>query len=358
MKQFDYYIIKQFLYTYALAISMILAIAVIFDFSEKIDNFIDHQAPTNLIIKDYYINFIIHYGVVFSGLITFISVIFFTSRMSEKNEIIALYNNQISPSRILIPYLFSAIFIFIPNIYFQNSFLPSKNESRLKFENKYIRNKDVFRQKQLHKQINKNTHIFINNYDVKNQKGYKFDMQIFNKNQIVKKLSASTIIWDDTKLQWKINNYVEKKFNSDKQIASTTGSYKYLDIGTDPDQLFQQNRSIKSMNFYQLNNFISNEKEKGNEFLPIYQIEQNERFSYSFSIFIFTLLGFLISNKKNRGGLGYKLSTGIGLCFLYIFLMKFAVTFTINSNIPAILTVWSPNILFLLICVISFKRLT
>ena len=78
MRKFDFYILKKFLFTFGLAISLILLIAVIFDFSEKIDNFIDNQAPTNLIIKDYYFNFIIHYGVVFSGLITFVSVIFFT----------------------------------------------------------------------------------------------------------------------------------------------------------------------------------------------------------------------------------------------------------------------------------------
>ena len=53
MKKFDYYIIKQFLFTFGISISLILAVAVVFDFSEKIDNFIDHQAPTVLIIKDY-----------------------------------------------------------------------------------------------------------------------------------------------------------------------------------------------------------------------------------------------------------------------------------------------------------------
>ena len=138
MKKFDFYIIQKFLFTFGLAISMILAIAVVFDFSEKIDNFIDHQAPTNLIIQDYYINFIIHYGVVFSGLITFISVIFFTSRMSDNNEIIALYNNKISPIRILMPYMISSLCIFLPNIYFQNYFLPEKNEARFNFETQYI----------------------------------------------------------------------------------------------------------------------------------------------------------------------------------------------------------------------------
>ena len=66
----------------------------------------------------------------------------------------------------------------------------------------------------------------------------------------------------------------------------------------------------------------------------------------------------LIANKKNRGGLGYKLTAGIAICFLYIFLMKFAVTFTINSNIPALITVWSTNIFYLISCVFLFKKLT
>ena len=358
MKRFDYYIIKKFLYTFGLSISLILAIAVIFDFSEKIDNFIDNQAPTNLIIQEYYINFIIHYGVVFSGLITFVSVIFFTSSMSDKNEIIALYNNKIRPSRILVPYIISAFFIFLPNIYFQNSFLPKQNESRLKFENKYIRNKDVFREKKLHKQIDEDTFIFIDNYDVKNQKGYNFDIQKFDENKISKKISGSSIMWKEKEKKWRIKNYTEKEFKSNQKIAMESGTEKLIDLNSTPEQIFQQTRSIKSMNFTELKQFISNEKERGNEFLPIYQIEQNERLSYSFSIFIFTLLGFLIANKKNRGGLGYKLTAGIAICFLYIFLMKFAVTFTINSNIPALITVWSTNIFYLISCVFLFKKLT
>mgnify|MGYP001182675461 CR=1 FL=1 len=358
MKKFDYYIIKHFLYTFGLAISLILSIAVIFDFSEKIDNFIDHQAPTNLIVSDYYMNFIIHYGVLFSGLITFISVIFFTSRMSEKNEIIALYNNQISPARILIPYMISALFIFFPNIYFQNSFLPKKNESRLDFENKYIKNKDVFREKKLHKQIDENTFIFINNYDVKNEKGYNFDIQKFDKNKILEKISGTNIIWQKKEQKWLIKNFTSKRINSNNQINIEKGKQKLIGLNINPTQMFQQNRSVKSMNFQELKQFILNEKNRGNEFLPIYQIEQHERFSYSFSIFIFTILGFLISNKKNRGGLGYKLTAGIAICFLYIFLMKFAITFTINSSIPAFITVWSPNILFLILSLTLFKKLT
>jgi len=188
LKKFDYYILKKFLFTFGLSISLILAIAVIFDVSEKIDNFIDNQAPTNLIINVYYYNFIIKYGVRFSGLITFISVIFFTSRLSENNEIIALYNSKISPLRILIPYMIGAFFIFIPNIYIQNLLLPSKNDASLEFEKEFIRNKDIYRKKGLHKQIEENKFLFIKNYDVKKAKGYYFDLQEYENNQILRKI--------------------------------------------------------------------------------------------------------------------------------------------------------------------------
>ena len=319
MKKFDYYIIKNFLFTFGLTISLILAIAVVFDFSEKIDNFIDHQAPTNLIIKDYYLNFIIHYGVVFSGLITFVSVIFFTSKMSDDNEIIALYNNKISPLRILIPYLISALFIFLPNLYFQNHFLPKQNEARLEFEKNYIKNKDVLREKKLHKQIDDNKFIFISNYDVKNMKGYNVDIQEYSNNNLLEKITGSTIIWNKINSKWKIKNFIKKTIKKNK-IETIKADEITLDITISPEELFLQNRSIKSMQFKELKNFIKIEKNRGNEFLPIYQIEQHERFSYAFSIFIFTLFGFLIANKKTKGGLGYKLTTGIGICFFYIFL--------------------------------------
>ena len=357
MKKFDYYIIKQFLFTFGISISLILAVAVVFDFSEKIDNFIDHQAPTVLIIKDYYINFIIHYGVVFSGLITFISVIFFTSRLSDNNEIIALYNNKISPKRILVPYMISALIIFLPNIYFQNSFLPTKNEARLNFENKFIKNKDILREKTLHKQLNKNTFIFIKNYDVKNTKGYTIDIQNYNENKLYRKISGSVINWIEEQQLWNITKYVEKNI-FDNHIEIIELPDKLIDLKINPQQLFLQTRSMKSMKFKELNKFIIEEEKRGSEFLPIYKIEKNERFSYAFSIFIFTLLGFLVANKKNRSGLGYKLTTGIAICFLYIFLMKFLITFTINSNVPAVVTVWTPNLIFLSICLLFFKRLT
>ena len=178
----------------------------------------------------------------------------------------------------------------------------------------------------------------------------------FNKTSFSDK--AKKIIWDKENKNWIIENYKEQYFQSENEIKITEGDSKLINLNITPSDMFQQNLSVKSMTFSELNNFINSERKRGNQFLPLYQVEQHSRFSYSFSIFIFTLLGFLISNKKTRGGLGHKLTAGLAICFFYIFLMKFSVTFTHNSNIPAFITVWLPNIFCLLACGLLFKKLT
>ena len=46
----DKYIIKKFIGTYFFAILLIIGIVIIFDISEKIDDFVDKNAPLNEII--------------------------------------------------------------------------------------------------------------------------------------------------------------------------------------------------------------------------------------------------------------------------------------------------------------------
>jgi len=62
IKKLDLYIVKKFLGTFFFSILLILSISVVFDYSEKIDDFMDHKAPWDKIIFDYYFNFIPYYG--------------------------------------------------------------------------------------------------------------------------------------------------------------------------------------------------------------------------------------------------------------------------------------------------------
>ena len=138
----DWYIIKQFLGTFVFSLVLILGIAVIFDFSEKIDDFIQKQAPLKAIIFDYYLNFIPYFATLFAPMFVFISVIFFTSRMAVNTEIIAMLNSGMSFRRLLLPYFMSAAFIALAAFMLQNYVLPHSNIARLDFEEKYYRSSD------------------------------------------------------------------------------------------------------------------------------------------------------------------------------------------------------------------------
>ena len=105
LKRLDFYIIKKFLGTYVFAIALIISIAVVFDFNEKMDRFMSHEAPWNAIIFDYYLNFIPYFANLFSPLFVFIAVIFFTSKLAENSEIIAMFSTGMSFKRMLRPYM-------------------------------------------------------------------------------------------------------------------------------------------------------------------------------------------------------------------------------------------------------------
>ena len=138
IKKLDWYIIKKFLGTYVYSLTIIIAISIVFDFSEKIDDFMEEHAPVREIIFDYYLNFIPFFVVLFSSMFTFISVIFFTSRLAYQTEIIAILSAGISFRRFMYPYLVAA-FIIAASTYALNNFvIPNTNKVKLDFEGKYF----------------------------------------------------------------------------------------------------------------------------------------------------------------------------------------------------------------------------
>ena len=110
-KILDRYILGKFLSTYFFAIAMIIVVVVIFDYVEKIDNFTETKAPLKANIFDYYLNFIPFFINQFSGLFTFIAVIFFTSKMAYQTEIVAMLSGGMSFRRLMWPYLLGALII-------------------------------------------------------------------------------------------------------------------------------------------------------------------------------------------------------------------------------------------------------
>jgi lipopolysaccharide export system permease protein len=354
LKILDKYIIVKFLGTFFLSIALIVSIAVVFDISEKIEDFISRKAPLNAIVFDYYFNFIPYFANLFSPLFIFISVIYFTSKMAYNTEIISILASGISFKRLLMPYLVCAGVLAGLSYYLNNFLIPHANKKRLEFEEAYIRNPFRNYDRNIHKQITPDTYVYFESYNNITNVGYKFSLEQFKENKLVYKLLSDFIQWDSTLEKWKINNYTIREIN-DLNEKITSGYQKDTSINIFPSDFTRRENVMEMMDYHQLNKFIIDEKFKGSEGIEYYEIEKQRRAAFPFATFVLTLIGVSIASKKVRGGIGAHIGVGIFISFSYILFMQVSTTFSTNAGLAPIISVWIPNILYLIFSLYLLK---
>lgn len=319
-------------------------VAIVIDLVEKLDDLIEKQVPISELVFDYYINFIPYIDALLTPLFVFIAVIFFTSRLAYRTEIVAMLASGISYYRVLMPFWAAALLIAGVLWWGNNYGVPNANKERLAFEAKYINTYDRYR-KNVHLQVKKDHYIFMENYASKDSTGYKFSYEIFNQGQLVYKLRSDRVQWNGLTGMWTVKNYVVREFdrNSEKfyQGKSFDTVYNFK-----PVDLERRSNSKEEMNTTELKEFIALMKARGEEGVEFYYIELYRRTADSAMVLILTLIGATIASRKVRGGMGFHLAMGFALAGLYIVFMQFSKTFSTNGNLPPILGIWIPNILF------------
>ena len=345
MQKLDWYIVKKFLGTFFFSISLILLVVVVFDISEKIDDFIEKDAPLRGIIFDYYLNFIPYFGNLFSPLFTFIAVIFFTSKMANNTEVISILSSGISFNRFLKPFMLSAGLLAILSFTLSNFIIPASNSERLEFENTYIKNPYKNRDKDIHMQIKPGQFIYMQSYNTKRNIGYKFSMEQFENNELHEKLFCNYIKWNESTENWTVHNYFIRKIDHlNEEIIE--GDTLVLSINLRPNDFNVRRSMVETMNMFQLNDYIMEERMKGSKNLVFHIIEQQKRFAYPFATLILTIVAVAMASRKVRGGIGLHLGLGLLISFAYILFMQVSTTFATNGDLSPIIAVWIPNLLF------------
>ena len=354
MKKFDWYIIKKFLSTFFFTISLILIIVIVFDISEKIDDFLRSNVSLDKIIFDYYLNFIPYFGNLFSPLFIFISVIYFTSKMSGNSEIIAILNSGMSFSRLLRPFIMTAFFLASLSFVLGNFIIPETNKERIDFENKYIKRKQKKRIKNIHMQIQRDQYVYMESYNRSKNIGYKFTLENFENNALKSKLSANYIEYDTVNNNWKARDYFIRKYQ-EKNDEIIKGSILDTVINLNPSDLAKNRSLVETMGMKKLNQYIKQEEIKGTAQIVYHKIEKHKRIANPFSTIILTVIAVAIGSRKIRGGAGIQLSLGLLMSFAYILFMQISTTFATNSNLLPIIAVWIPNLIFTVIAFVLVR---
>jgi lipopolysaccharide export system permease protein len=354
LKTFDYYIIKKFLGTFFFTIMLILAISIVFDLTEKIDDFIQNQAPLKAIVFNYYLNFIPYFANLYSGLFLFISVIFFTSKMAFNSEIIALLSNGVSFRRLMVPYAISALVVFLLMYTLGNFVIPPANKKMIDFTFTYVKKKTTNRDRDIHRQLGPNVYIYIERYDQSNDLGRKFSIERYENNKLVSKLTSDFIRWDRERKVWTITNYVIRDIKDDDEFIKT-GASKDTTLAILPDEFKTKKEDIEIMNYFELKDFITQQKLRGVSSLEQYEVERHRRVAVPFSVFILTIMGASLASRKVRGGIGLHIGFGIALSFTYLMFLQVSKVFALSGSVSPLISMWIPNFFFAIVAFFLYR---
>jgi len=349
LQTLDWYIIRKFLTTFFMSLLLIVGIVIIFDVSERIEDFVRREAPLHAIIFDYYLNYIPYFMNMYSPMFVFLTVIIFTSKMTQDSEIIAILSSGISYHRMVVPYMVSAVFIALLSLGLGLWVIPKANGPRVEFEQKYIPRTKAHSGRDMHYKLENNRYVYIESFSGYNNTAYNFTLEDISDGQLHSKLSAESAQYDTLTGVWKLRNWFIRDYTGGMEDRIRSGRQMDTVLSLTRDDFFRNKYTIQRLDERELDQLIETQTQRGDASVSTALIEKNNRFSLPFSAIILTIIGLSLSTKKKRGGMGWNLAAGLALGFSYILFMQFSEMFVMTDTLPASIAIWLPNYLYAVI---------
>lgn len=354
LKIIDRYILRKFLGTYFLATLLFLAVIAMFDITEKLDAFL--TAPLKETLFDYFASFLPYFANQLSPLFVFISVIFFTTKLADNSEIIAMLSSGISFKRLLRPYMIGATVIAILTFALSNYLIPPTNVKRIEYTNKYVKNKEVKSGTDIQMMVKPGVVAYIGRFDGPTKTGYRFSLDKFEGKQLVSRMTAQRIVYDTTtNYKWTASEYMIRTFSGTKEKIVNGTSLDTI-IPIEPKDILISVNDQETLTTPQLNTYIEKQRNRGVANITAFEIERERRYAATAAAFILTLIGMSLSSKKVKGGMGINIGIGLALSFSYILFSTVTSSFAISGLTSPFIAMEIPNVVYLLIAIILYKR--
>ncbi|MEM6724736.1 MAG: LptF/LptG family permease [Bacteroidota bacterium] len=346
LTKLDRYIIKKYLSTFLFICLIFTIVSVALDFSEKVDEAIEHQISAKVFIFDYYIPFIPYINGLLWPIFALIAVIFFTSRLASNSEIISIYNSGTSFYRLMLPYFLTASFLTGLLLVGNHIVIPKSNKSRIDFENQYIWKRNIeSKVHNIHMFLEDDTKLYIRRYSIDDSLAYDVTLEKLKDNKLQSKLFSSRAEWLTEEKKWRLKNYRIRNLKGLKEeliIGKTIDTT--LSVG--PQDLEIRDNEKTAMTSKELKQFFSDERQWGLAKPELFEVEYYRRWADPFTLLILTFIGMSIASRKIRGGIGIQLINGVTIGALFVMLSKFSATFCINGGLAPWIGMWIPNIVF------------
>lgn len=354
----DRYILKKYFSTFFFALGLAILVSIVIDTSEKIDDFISSKVGFSSLVFDYYIYFIPYFYNLFSPLFTFLAVLLITSKLATNSEIISILASGTSYARLLRPYIIGAVILGLITWLLNSWVIPETDKRRVDFQNRVLkgRKSDNNWKNNIHRQIQKGQLLYLQTFNNKDSFGYHFTLERFDGLEMKSKIYAEKLYWNPETQTWALQNYFIREFlpNGDEGIKK--GDQMDISLNFNPQHIFRRNDEVGVLNRTELEEVIVDEQERGATNIDYYLIEKYRRVAFPFAGVILTLIAFVISSRKVRGGIGIHLFLGVLVGASFMLFGHFGNTFATSGGLDPLIAVWIPNTIFLALGIYLYKK--
>lgn len=353
MRKLDWYILRKFIFTFLFCLFLFTVIAVAVDSSEKTDDFVKAGLGAWQVISEYYLGFVPYIWSLLFPLFVFIAVIFFTSQMAMRSEIIAILASGTSYNRFLRPYFFGGLLFAILLWVGSRYWIPKANELRSEFQSSYIDRNDPLKSRPefgcntcFYKRVDTNTFVGFRNYDTVTRSARGFFMEKVQRSRVVYNLRSETIKWDTAARKWKLFNAAERFLDSTGERLVERGEM-HISINLLPYELIRDDYIKDKLTTPELVAFIRREELRGTEGLSALKVEWYRRTATPATVLLLTMIGAVIASRRSRGGSGLHLALGIVIAATFIIADRFSTVFATKGDFHPLIAAWLPNLVFL-----------
>lgn len=351
----DRYILKKFIFTYVFVVSIIVSVVCIIDMTDKNEKFIRNNLGAEELIG-YYLDYFPYIANMISPITVFIAVVFVTANLAAHTEIIAILASGVSFRRLMWPYFMGALIIGGSSFYLTGWVIPNSNKTRVAFEIQYLEKSSFYSEENIHLKIAPELYLYIKNYQSQNNTGYNFTLERIEGTELIEKLSAQQIRWEEDSQRWELINWKHRVFKGFiEEVDFGNKIDTVLNIG--PEDFSNQYRLYETLTLDELNRYIRELRSRGADDIEMYLIEKYIRFSSPFTVIILTFIGLIVSARKSREGAGFQIALGFLLAFIYIIFFTFTRSIAEVGAMDPALAVWIPNIIFTFVGGFLYKTL-
>jgi lipopolysaccharide export system permease protein len=355
VKILDRYIIRQFIVVFLFGLLAFICIFIIIDMMEKLDDFIDAQAPTSIVLQ-YYAASIPDIVKLMIPVAVLLSALFVTGRLSSQNELAAIKSSGTSLYRTMAPFLFVTVIICIISIYLNGWIVPYANQKKLYIERIHLkRSGPATVRYNILFQEGKTRIVSIGNYDTQARCAHQISIQDFDS-------TDGTILrhrYDALQMQWiqpkgegvQFGNWVllhgsTRSFLDTLQTLVPFDSLLVGRLSLTPSDIEKKQRTPDEMDYNELRDFIANQQRAGQD-VARWLVEFHFKLAFPFASIIMVLFGvpFAASRPRTGAALGFGIATAV--TFIYLGFMKASQVFGYNGDLNPLLTAWLANLIFL-----------